>query len=174
MKSENSPERYLIEAESFEDLGGWVIETQSMPHMGSAYIMAHGLGVPVKDAVTGIRINKTAVYGIWVRTRNWTAIWHRGQPAGRFTLSVNGTALPAILGTNGEDWSWQFAGKAELPSPLSSQVQVPCRFPSRVRRFLSRGANRKRARDTGKQLRRKLRQKLRQKLRRKQPQKLSV
>ncbi len=106
--------RYLIEAESFDDLGGWVIETQSMLKMGSAYIMAHGLGVPVRDAVTEIEVGKAGVYDFWVRTRDWTAVWGRGKPAGRFTLSVNGIALPEILGTEGDEWRWQRAGSAEL------------------------------------------------------------
>ena len=106
--------RYLIEAESFSDLGGWVIETQSMPNIGSAYIMAHGLGVPVKDAVTEIDADETAVYTFWVRTRDWTAVWGRGLPAGRFTLRVNGSDLPQTLGTNGSEWRWQKAGSAEM------------------------------------------------------------
>ena len=42
--------KMLIEAESFSHLGGWLIETQSMPIIGSAYIMAHGMGIPVEDA----------------------------------------------------------------------------------------------------------------------------
>ena len=42
----------LIEAETFDNLGGWVIDTQCAEAMGSPYIMAHGLGHPVADATT--------------------------------------------------------------------------------------------------------------------------
>ena len=38
----------FIEAESMDSLGGWVLDQQSMVQMGSPYIMAHGMGVPVK------------------------------------------------------------------------------------------------------------------------------
>lgn len=48
--------KLLLEAESFDTLGGWVTETQSMQTIGSAYIMAHGMGVPVADAETTIEL----------------------------------------------------------------------------------------------------------------------
>ena len=49
--------QYFIEAESFKNLGGWAIDQQSMDQMGSPYIMAHGLGVPVADAETEIDVS---------------------------------------------------------------------------------------------------------------------
>ena len=33
----------LLEAEGFEEHGGWVIDPQFMDVMGSSYLMAHGL-----------------------------------------------------------------------------------------------------------------------------------
>ena len=42
----------LVEAESFSELGGWVIDQQSMDQMGSRYVMAHALGTAVADANT--------------------------------------------------------------------------------------------------------------------------
>lgn len=44
----------LIEAESFDQKGGWVVDQQFMDLMGSPYLMAHGMGVPVEDASTTI------------------------------------------------------------------------------------------------------------------------
>lgn len=105
--------KLFIEAESFRERGGWVIETQSMPTMGSAYLMAHGMGIPVADAVTEVTL-PAGCYTFWARTRDWTKIWGRGKPAGRFTLHVNGTPLETVLGTNGSEWSWQRAGKRTL------------------------------------------------------------
>jgi hypothetical protein len=37
----------LVEAESFENCGGWVVDQQFMDLMGSPYLLAHGLGEPV-------------------------------------------------------------------------------------------------------------------------------
>ena len=106
--------RKLIEAESFRERGGWLIETQSMPTMGSAYLMAHGMGIPVADAVTETEL-PAGNYTFWARTRDWTKVWGRGKPAGRFTLNVNGTPLETTLGTGGSEWSWQRAGSMTLP-----------------------------------------------------------
>ena len=104
-----------IEAESFRELGGWVMDQQSMETMGSAYIMAHGLGVPVANAETTCAIPRSGTWTVWVRTRDWTAPWKRGTPAGRFNVLVNGTVLSGVLGTNGNDWNWQKAGEINLP-----------------------------------------------------------
>ena len=106
--------KLLIEAESFKKLGGWLIETQSVLQMGSAYIMAHGMGIPVEDAVTVCTIPEAGNWTFWVRTRDWSKIWGRGQSAGRFTLNVNGNPLPTVLGTNDSAWSWQKAGTLAL------------------------------------------------------------
>ena len=66
--------QYFIEAESFKNLGGWAIDQQSMDQMGSPYIMAHGLGVPVADAETEIDVS-AGRYAVWAHTRDWTAVW---------------------------------------------------------------------------------------------------
>ena len=63
----------FVEAESFADPGGWVIDQQFMDEMGSPYLLAHGMGVPVKDAVTTVEIPAPGVWHVWVRTYNWTA-----------------------------------------------------------------------------------------------------
>lgn len=35
----------LIEAESFANKGGWVVDQQFVEQMGSPYLLAHGLGI---------------------------------------------------------------------------------------------------------------------------------
>src|SRR3546814_4125253 len=40
----------LVEAESFDKTGGWVVDQQSFPVIHSSYLMAHGMGRPVADA----------------------------------------------------------------------------------------------------------------------------
>ena len=63
----------LLEAEQFGDNGGWDLDQQSMDVMGSPYLLAHGLGVPVKDAVTTARFPSPGAYRVWVRTRDCVA-----------------------------------------------------------------------------------------------------
>ena len=103
-----------LEAEGFNTLGGWVIDQQSADQMGSAYIMAHGMGIPVEDAQTVCHIPRQGEWAVWVRTRDWTAPWKRGTPAGRFHVVVNGQRLPAVMGTKGGAWHWQKAGAIAL------------------------------------------------------------
>ena len=95
-----------IEAESFEDWGGWVNDTQFMDQMGSPYLLAHGLGKRVSDAKTAF-VAKGGKYNVWVRTKNWTSFWHPDIGAGTFNLVVNGERLPNLLGCQGKgEWLW--------------------------------------------------------------------
>ncbi|MCR5380614.1 MAG: FAD-dependent oxidoreductase [Lentisphaeria bacterium] len=103
----------FIECEQFDDLGGWTLETQCVAAMGSPYLMAHGLGLPVADATTSVTLTK-GIWHVWARTRDWTAVWKRGTPAGRFQICIDGQPLSAVLGTNGVDWAWQKAGSITL------------------------------------------------------------
>ena len=105
--------KIFMEAESFSDLGGWLIDQQSTLQMGSPYIMAHGLGIPVADAKNDFTVNEEGEYSVWVRTRDWTSPWG-DLAAGRFTLVIDGQALPSTLGTNRGDWAWVNAGKLVL------------------------------------------------------------
>ncbi len=104
----------FIEAESFLHKGGWVVDQQSIEVIHSSYIMAHGNGVPVNDAVTTIKIAESDKYNIWVLTRDWTAVWDVIDSAGKFELLIDGQSTKKILGTNGPSWSWQHAGKILL------------------------------------------------------------
>ena len=54
-------EELLIEAESFSQRGGWVLDQQFMDQMGSPYLMAHGMGIPVADAMAEINIPQAAL-----------------------------------------------------------------------------------------------------------------
>jgi hypothetical protein len=111
----------LVEAESFRDLGGWVIDTQAIEQMGSPYVLAHGLGVPVKDAGTAVNLPAPGKYRVLVRTRDWVAPWKTPGAPGKFQVSVNGQALATTFGTEGVDWHWQDGGQVEIPG---KQVQL--------------------------------------------------
>ncbi len=110
----------LIEAESFTDKGGWVLDQQAMNQMGSPYLMAHGLGKPVKDATTEINVLKGGEYKVWVRTRDWTAPWKVQNSPGKFQLVINGEPMPMVYGTEGIDWHWQYGGTVELKADINS------------------------------------------------------
>ncbi len=51
----------LIETEAFDDIGGWVVDQQFMDVMGSPFLMAHGLGRPVKDAQTRVEVPEDGI-----------------------------------------------------------------------------------------------------------------
>jgi hypothetical protein len=101
----------LIEAEDFENHGGWVVDSQFEAQMGSPYLLAHGLGRPVADATTTVPVDEAGPYEVWVRTRDWAP----PHGPGRFTLSINGAVLETEFGVNGDGWAWQSAGKVRLP-----------------------------------------------------------
>ncbi|KAE8152050.1 FAD dependent oxidoreductase-domain-containing protein [Aspergillus avenaceus] len=100
----------LLEAEAFDNYGGWTLDSQFELEMGSPYLLAHGNGNPVADATTTISITEPGQYNVWVRAKDWVP----GHHPGRFTLAINGTTLPPEFGANDRDWSWEFAGHAQL------------------------------------------------------------
>ena len=81
--------------------------------MGSSFLLAHGMGKPVADAVTTFDCPAAGTYHVWARTRNWTAPWS-GHAAGTFTVKVNGKGLPSVLGRGAGGWLWQKAGEVRL------------------------------------------------------------
>lgn len=108
---------FLIEAESFLDKGGWIVDPQFIEQMGSSYLMAHGMGNPVRNAKTEIKISRKRSYHVWTRTRNWVpGNW---EAPGRFQLVVNGEVLDKELGQDPE-WNWEYIGKVNLNKSVNS------------------------------------------------------
>ncbi len=113
----------LVEAEGFQNTGGWVIDQQVMDQMGSPFLLAHGLGRQVEDATTIVQFPQSGEYRVWVRTRDWVAPWKTPDtpPAmkavgfpGKFQLLVNGRALKTTFGTEGAPWRWQDGGTIDI------------------------------------------------------------
>jgi hypothetical protein len=100
----------LVEAESFADPGGWVVDQQFMDTMGSPYLLAHGMGAPVAPAKTTVAFAEAGTYRLWVRTKDWIPEHHPG----RFTIAINGQPLPGVFGTEGKGWLWQDGGKVAI------------------------------------------------------------
>lgn len=102
----------LVEAENFKNIGGWVIDPQFVEEMGSPYLLAHGLGKPVKDCETSIDISTKGIYKVWARTKNWApGNW---EAPGRFIIAINGKKLSNQLGVNNSSWAWEYAGEIAL------------------------------------------------------------
>lgn len=104
----------LIECESFQQKGGWVLDQQFMAEMGSPYLLAHGMGVPVADASTSVSIPVNGTWHVYVRTYNWTSPWSAKEGPGKFQVRIGGKTLKTKLGCTGNAWEWQYAGSAKL------------------------------------------------------------
>ncbi|MEL6894089.1 MAG: FAD-dependent oxidoreductase, partial [Actinomycetota bacterium] len=100
----------LIEAEEFDEYGGWVLDSQFDSEMGSPYLLAHGSGRPVADARTVVDIPRDGAYSVWVRAKDWVPAHHPG----RFKVSLGSATLGVEFGANGQDWAWESAGVIDL------------------------------------------------------------
>jgi len=114
MVSSAGAQTVLVEAEGFDDRGGWVVDQQFMDQMGSPFLLAHGLGRPVKDAVTTVEFPASGKYRVLVRTRDWVAPWKAPGAPGRFQLIVDGRAVETLFGTKGAQWHWQDGGMVNI------------------------------------------------------------
>ncbi|MHC4700470.1 MAG: FAD-dependent oxidoreductase [Planctomycetota bacterium] len=104
----------LVEAESFANRGGWVVDQQFMDQMGSPFLLAHGLGEPVKDAATAVSFPTLGNYRVWVRTRDWVAPWNAPGAPGKFQLIIEDKTVETVFGTEGAQWHWQDGGTINI------------------------------------------------------------
>lgn len=103
----------LLEAESFDDYGGWTLDAQFIDQMGSPYMLAHGLGIPVKDASAVVNFPQTGKYKIFVRTRDWVAPYGPGK----FELLIDNKPLRTTFGDKGNgNWFWESGGEVSVNS----------------------------------------------------------
>lgn len=121
----------LVEAETFDDLGGWLVDQQFMDFMGSPYLLAHGLGVAVRNAQTEVDLPAAGNYRVWVRTRDWVAPWKVAGAPGRFQLRIDGEALATTFGTEGENWHWQDGGLRKLGRRVALELHDLSGFEGR-------------------------------------------
>ncbi len=112
MTNKGQLKNILVEAEDFDDFGGWVVDSQFEMVMGSPYLLAHGLGVPVVDATTTIEVEQAGQYRLFVRAKDWVP----GHSPGRFQLLINGVLVDTEFGADGKDWSWEDGGNTVLPA----------------------------------------------------------
>lgn len=108
----------LVEAESFENHGGWKLDTQFIDQMGSPYLLAHGLGNPVEDAATTVSFEKPGTYRLWVRTKNWVEKFPdpnaKEEAPGQFQVVIDGKPVETTFGVSGAEWHWQDGGEVTI------------------------------------------------------------
>jgi len=130
----------LVEAEAFDDYGGWIPDSQFIDQMGSPYLLAHGLGTPVANAKTEIEIPEVGEYRVWVRAKDWAQRWTedwsadriRSHHPGRFRVLIDGESLEVEFGANGRDWAWQDGGSVRLgPGAVTLELQDLMGFDGR-------------------------------------------
>lgn len=97
----------FVSGSMFDDKGGWIADSQYIDQMGSTYLLAHGLGKPVPDAVTDIEVQVSGEYNLFVRTRNWTADFTDAPTPGIFRILVDGKEQNVVFGNGGSRWHWQ-------------------------------------------------------------------
>ena len=96
-----------IEAEQFENTGGWVNDSQFVDLMGSPYLLAAGVGKGVDDATTTAHVPAAGRYRLWVRCKDWLVSHSPGQ----FVVKVGGKVAPVTFGKAKDDaWRWVDAG----------------------------------------------------------------
>lgn len=116
-------QQLLVEAESFENHGGWKLDTQFIDNMGSPYLLAHGLGKPVADATTTVTFPETGEYQVYVRTKDWVARWNASGKPGKFQLSVDDVKSETTFGTENADWFWQNGGTVNIKNK-TAQIKL--------------------------------------------------
>lgn len=120
----------MVEIESFEELGGWVVDQQFMDLMGSPYALAHGLGVPVDDCSTKVPLPGAGRYRVWVRTRDWVAPWKVAGAPGKFQVLLNEEVI-GVFGTENAQWHWQEGGVHDLPAEIDVKLHDLTGFEGR-------------------------------------------
>lgn len=100
----------ILRTAAFACKGGWALDTQFIAQMGDAFLLAHGLGRPVADAVHHIDV-PAGRYRIFAYTRDWA------PPHGPGAFQVIANGIPgATLGTGGDGaWAWHEAGEFDFP-----------------------------------------------------------
>lgn len=90
------------------DAGGWKLDVQFMDVMGSPYLLAHGAGMRVVDAMATAEIPKSGNWRVWVRSRKWV------DGAGAFKVRAGGKELARVFGVSQEEWDWEDGGELFL------------------------------------------------------------
>ena len=100
----------FLEAEGFLNYGGWRIDTQFVHKMGSAYLIASGVGTPVAPARTAVEIPRKGLWHVWARTKDWLPEFSPGA----FALAIGGKESVRLGVSRRVGWLWERVGEFEL------------------------------------------------------------
>ena len=95
---------------AFHDVGGWVVDMISGAGESKDHLLAHGLGVPVADALGAVDGCAGGQFRLWAWTRDWVA----PHGPGRFQVLVNGIAAEKVFGVGSGEWGWVDGGIVAL------------------------------------------------------------
>lgn len=116
-----SAQSVLLETESFNEKGGWVVDQQFIPSMGSPYLLAHGMGEPVENAKTTLTFPESGRYWFWVRTKDWVP--DRPETPGTFKLIFDGKEFDKTFGVN-DGWQWVEGGRVKVDGSLRLEIEL--------------------------------------------------
>ncbi|QGY47508.1 FAD-dependent oxidoreductase [Maribellus comscasis] len=111
----------LVETENFDEKGGWVVDQQFTSSMGSPYLLAHGMGEPVENAITTVDFPESGRYWFWVRTKDWVPT-HPETP-GTFKIIFDNKEYPETYGVN-EDWQWIRSGRIKIGRSKTLKIEL--------------------------------------------------
>ncbi len=104
-------EKLWIDAPEFDELGGFVLESQFVGEMGQSYLMADSVGTVVSPATVKFSIKESGMHRFFVRTKNWCTEY---APDG-IVIEVDGDRSAHVCGkmhVNG--WYFEIAGDFDL------------------------------------------------------------
>ena len=117
--SSNAAPVIWLEAETFADGGGWSNDSQFVDLMGSPYLLATGVGKPVKDAVTRARVPAGGEYRLWVRCKDWFPDYSPGV----FRVSIGGKQSEKVFGKAANaEWRWTDGGVFSLAGDVEVRL----------------------------------------------------
>ena len=109
-----------LEAEQFDKRGGWTNDAQFIDQMGSPYLMAIGLGTPVDDASTTIRVPQGGALSPLGPHEGLDA--RSIIPASFRSCSTDGPA-DTTFGASGETgWLWEDGGIQQLDGQVELRL----------------------------------------------------
>lgn len=91
------------------------MDQQFMDQMGSPFLLAHGLGTPVADAITVSPLLTRQTYRLHVRTRDWVAPHGPGRFVVQLTDGQNVLWSSKELGVGKGTWHWEDCGEITIP-----------------------------------------------------------
>ncbi len=108
----------LLPTSSFPEKGGWIVDNEFILTLGASYLLAHGLGKPVKNAKKTIVAKKSGYYHVEVYTYNWCSLWHNDIYPGLFRVKIGFQISPEV--GKGESWGWEDCGEMYLEEGVNT------------------------------------------------------